>query len=340
MSAPPTVSGSGTANDSGKSRPVWLQCLTAGLLAASAAALALEGANVGACLAQGLIPALIFLGLAVVPLAGYGPQKGVPLFSRPSWRHLLWAFVLDTLVFSASFSLLVTNRWPPAVRGPLAGCLAAACLADRVAVLIAVAQGEMQRRKGNRQRAIAAYSQAIRIAPHSPLAWFNRGEIFLAQRAFDPALADLTEALRLAPRSASCYYWRGVAQEQSGNYDRALADLTEAIRLDPQCAAFFDQRGFIYFEKGEYDRAIADCTEAIRRNPTYATYYFGRGRSYSRQTQWTLALTDMNEAIRLDPFSPDFYEHRAEIYRAVGDAPRARQDEDRAEELRRAAAGR
>ena len=52
----------------------------------------------------------------------------------------------------------------------------------------------------------------------------------------DKAIADFTEAIRLNPKDAEAYYSRGGAYGEKGDYDKAIADFTEAIRLNPQCA--------------------------------------------------------------------------------------------------------
>ena len=94
---------------------------------------------------------------------------------------------------------------------------------------------------------------------------------------YDKAIADYTEAIRLDPKFAEAYYNRGVAYENKGEYDKAIADYTEAIRLDPKYAEAYNSRGFAYGNKGEHDKAIADYTEAIRLDPKYANAYYNRG---------------------------------------------------------------
>ena len=58
------------------------------------------------------------------------------------------------------------------------------------------------------------------------LAWQAKGDL-------DRALADYTEAIRLNPRDALAYNNRGLLWRETGDVDRAIADLTDAIRIDP-----------------------------------------------------------------------------------------------------------
>jgi tetratricopeptide (TPR) repeat protein len=71
-------------------------------------------------------------------------------------------------------------------------------------------------------------------AKNRAVAYFNRAIACKADGDFDRAIADYTEAIRLDPKLAIAYYERGVAYHALGDFDRAIADYTEAIRLDPK----------------------------------------------------------------------------------------------------------
>ena len=107
----------------------------------------------------------------------------------------------------------------------------------------------------------------------SELAWAhtNRGVAYRAKGDHDRAIADYDEAIRLDPKDAVAYSNRGIAYKDKGDYDRAIADYNEAIGLDPKNAVAYNNRGVAYNAKGDPDRAIADYNEAIRLDPKYAT---------------------------------------------------------------------
>ena len=95
----------------------------------------------------------------------------------------------------------------------------------------------------------------------------------------DRAIADYTEAIRLDPKYANAYSNRGVAYSDKGDKDRAIADFTEAIRLDPKYADAYNNRGFAYREqrrhgpchcrlhRGDTARSqVCDCVQQPRRS--------------------------------------------------------------------------
>jgi lipoprotein NlpI len=128
------------------------------------------------------------------------------------------------------------------------------------------------------------------------MAFLGRGIAFSDKGDNDRAIADFNEAIRLDPKSAMAFDNRGSAYHDKGDNDRAIADYNEAIRLDPERAKAFNHRGYAYSDKGDNDRAIADYNEAIRLNPNSSLAYFARGRSYLFAGSVEKALADVNQA--------------------------------------------
>jgi hypothetical protein len=117
------------------------------------------------------------------------------------------------------------------------------------------------------------------------LAYSSRGSAYVTKGDLDRAIVDYTEAIRLYPKYAEAYYNRGTAyatkgdresavgdfNESNGDYAHALADYDEAIRLKPRWAEAYYKRGHVLsqnFPKGvRYGQATASYDEAIRLNP-------------------------------------------------------------------------
>ena len=123
---------------------------------------------------------------------------------------------------------------------------------------------------------------------------YNRGD-------YDRAISDFTQAIRLDPNSATAYNNRGLTYDTKGDYDKALADYTQAIRLDPNSATTYANRSDVYNYKGEYDRAIADCNQVIRLDPKNASAYNNRGIAYYHKKDYDRAIADFTQAQRLEP---------------------------------------
>jgi tetratricopeptide (TPR) repeat protein len=127
------------------------------------------------------------------------------------------------------------------------------------------------------------------------IAYNNRGFVWHDKGDLDRAIADYNEAIRLDPKQANAYRNRGNAWREKGDLDRAIADLSEAIRLDPKYANAYVNRGNVWHDKGDIDRAIADYNEATGLNPKDLAYRF-RGYFYFYMSDFAAAAADLLHA--------------------------------------------
>jgi tetratricopeptide (TPR) repeat protein len=121
--------------------------------------------------------------------------------------------------------------------------------------------------------AIAACSRAIasgkfRDKALAPL-FNNRGYDYKAKGDYDRAIADYNEAIRLDSKNASAFNNRGTCYYAKGDHDRAISDYSEAIRLDPGDTVAFANRGLAYEWKGDREHAKADFDAALAMAPKY-----------------------------------------------------------------------
>jgi tetratricopeptide (TPR) repeat protein len=176
------------------------------------------------------------------------------------------------------------------------------------------------------KQAIADDDEAIRLDPKFADAYSDRGDAYDLLRNYDRALADYDEAIRLNPSEADFYYNRGITYGNRKDDDRAIADYTTAVRLDPQNVDAFFNRGVMNKRKGDVDKAIADYTAALRVDPAMADGYFYRGLAYSEKNDLDRAIDDYTQSLRLDPSVAAVYEDRGLAYSAKDDRGRALAD--------------
>jgi tetratricopeptide (TPR) repeat protein len=170
--------------------------------------------------------------------------------------------------------------------------------------------------KHDYDKAIADYTEAIRIEPSNAKYFSGRASCHESKNDHNKAIADATEAIRIEP-SADNFHERAVFYFRKKDYDKAIADATEAIRIKPSDENFCG-RGFVYYEKGDYDKAIADYTEAIRINPSTAFYFSYRGDCYRNKKDYDKAIADYTEAVRLKPGNDDYKKQLETVKRTAG----------------------
>jgi tetratricopeptide (TPR) repeat protein len=211
--------------------------------------------------------------------------------------------------------------------------------------------------KGNRDRAMADLTDAIRLDPDNSLAYSNRGILWREKRDVDRAIADFSEAIRIEPLPKSdlpgpgyvnIYVNRGLAWQSKGDLDHALSDYGQAISFDSRNAEAFFYRGAVYLAKHDFERGIADLDAAVgldpsRLEPNRANAYYLRGAarydSYVFASEWIeasdldRAIADFTEVIKLDPQRIDAYRARGMAWNIDGDRDRAIADLTKAVEL-------
>ena len=102
------------------------------------------------------------------------------------------------------------------------------------------------------------------------VAFFNRGNALDDNGEHDKAIADYTNAIKLKPDYPDSYLNRGMSKEASQDYDGAIADYSQVVKLDPTYAKAFYARGRAYEAKGDLKNALASLQEAAKLVPNNA----------------------------------------------------------------------
>jgi tetratricopeptide (TPR) repeat protein len=207
-------------------------------------------------------------------------------------------------------------------------------------------QGQTWRLKGEHEKAIAAFSEAVRLHPDYADAYYLRGLAYEAIADYDRSLADLKNVIQLEPGTIQGRLWdasgkgidldvsrvcgcRGLASLQRGDYEAAIADFDESIRLDPHDTKVDVRlaRGRAYCVLGRFKEAIDDLRAVALTNPEDERVRFGiyyRWANCCRRIgSHTQAILNAGVAIRLDPNSPEAYFVRGSAYLDKGEPDKA-----------------
>ncbi len=135
----------------------------------------------------------------------------------------------------------------------------------------------------------------------------NRGRAFHSKGQHDRAIQDYDQAIRLDANYALAFNGRGTAYSDKGQYDRAIQDYNQAIRLKPNDAGAFGNRGLAYLKLGQVAAAKADYTRAVELSPKSAFLRYGRGVAEMRLSDPISGRQDIKDALHLDPTIADEY---------------------------------
>ncbi|MCC6328755.1 MAG: DUF3421 domain-containing protein [Acidobacteria bacterium] len=137
-----------------------------------------------------------------------------------------------------------------------------------------------------------------------------KGDAFLQAKDFKSAFAEYNKAVETAPNHINTY-WK-----------RARASATAAVQ-DPNSV-----------NKELLQSSLADFDTVVTMNSKFADGYFMRALVLFQLERWEPTLADLTKAISLDPNKAEYYDHRANVFRILGDDTKKMADIRRSNELR------
>jgi tetratricopeptide (TPR) repeat protein len=148
---------------------------------------------------------------------------------------------------------------------------------------------------------------AVIRSGHEPLeklatAFDNRGVAYRLKGEYDRALQDYEQALQLNPSNANAYNNRGIIYRIKGEYGRAIADYDEAIwlRKGDFPAAYYN-RALAYADKGVFEQSLRDFDVVMRFDPKNALAMYARGLTLLNKGAIVAGKTAISDAEAINP---------------------------------------
>lgn len=94
-----------------------------------------------------------------------------------------------------------------------------------------------------------------------------RGVAYVAKGDLDRAIADFDNAIRLNPKDKEAISDRGNAYRTKGDFERAIADYDQLLQLDAKNARAYFHRARFYWQIGSLEKSLADLDQSIQLNP-------------------------------------------------------------------------
>jgi lipoprotein NlpI len=163
-------------------------------------------------------------------------------------------------------------------------------------------RGNVYLYKGQYDRAIQDYDQAIRLKSDLTGAYNDRGLAYMVKGQFDRAIQDFNETIRLEPDRADGYRNRcWTRAEANRELETALADCNSSLRIMPDDWRALGNRSFVYYRMGRYEDAIADGNAALAKNPQNAEVLYVRGLAKTAKVDEAAGSTDIAAAKIIKP---------------------------------------
>jgi tetratricopeptide (TPR) repeat protein len=156
---------------------------------------------------------------------------------------------------------------------------------------------------GNGDVAIAGCTAVINDAPESAIrarAYFNRGNAWMPKGDNDRAIADYTEAIRLDPKNAELFNNRCWTRAVIGQLEQALEDCETSLNLRPGDGRILDSRALVHLKQNDFKKAIADYDAVLTIDPENAASFYGRGLAKQKMGDTVGGNADIAAATSMD----------------------------------------
>lgn len=168
-----------------------------------------------------------------------------------------------------------------------------------------VAQGILAYEEKRYDEALTAFEEALRLAPASVDALYNKGLALTALGRLGEAAEALERARTLAPGEQAVLFQLGVVYFGAGRYDEAQPLLEAVFAADPARENLGYYVGFMRYKKGDQRGALQAFERGVTRDPRIeqlTRFYSGlalAGLGFRER-----AAGEIEQALRLLPASP------------------------------------
>ena len=159
--------------------------------------------------------------------------------------------------------------------------------------------------------ALQAAEKAIQLAPHEPLPYIARSNVFRIERKYEKAFADGSAAVQRDPNCVMAHVICAFAMHHLHDLDGMRRAAKTAMEIDPE----HPEARAIYvaylFATGQIDDGHTELDRAIAITPDMPALYFLKGYGYEKQGKHREAVQQYSNAIKLNDRIPDYLCRRA-----------------------------
>lgn len=145
------------------------------------------------------------------------------------------------------------------------------------------------------------------------------GDQLFNQKNYRGAIDKYSEAIKIFPRFPDAFFWKGYSHYYLNNFDQAIMDLTEAENLRfGKPIEIYRLRWSLYFQKQAYDEALSDVIAASKLAPNDTTFSIAAGEIYRLRNQCPDAVPYYTKALDQDKRNSDVPYFLALCYATMG----------------------
>ena len=199
-------------------------------------------------------------------------------------------------------------------------------------VLTWLAEAESYLKKGNLDKAEAAFLSALEIDPDRGDAWFRVSSILMGKHKYDEAIASLKNATDTMPKSSEAWYQLGYCYQKLNKWKDAVKPIRNAIKLDQNKPDYWMALGLSEFHLGQIESSARSLLRVLRISPNHKDALFYLAMCMERQGNRKHALSLYLKLLSLEGLDRQMLLRMASSFERLN-RPREAQDARRKAEI-------
>jgi protein O-mannosyl-transferase len=239
-------------------------------------------------------------------LASMGPLALAGTAITGALRLLPWNAVLRPIIIGTLLAVLGVLTWrQAAVYNDLVTLYTATLEKNPGCWMAHYNLGIALRDRGETDKAIAHYGEAIALRPDYAEAHYNLARLLVARGDLDDAIVHYQKVLLINPADAEAHNNLGAALFEAGQSDEAIAHYEKALAARPQYAEASINLGDAFLAKGDLDGAITHYLSGLSFSPDHFEAQYNLANALLQKGQVEDAIVHYHKVLELLPQSAD-----------------------------------
>jgi|CXWL01.1.fsa_nt_gi predicted TPR repeat methyltransferase len=155
--------------------------------------------------------------------------------------------------------------------------------------------------RGQFERAMECYNNALKIKPDFAEAHYNLGNTLIDLGRIEDAIASYQRALKYQPDNALFYSNLGTALQDMSRYSEAELSYRKAIRINQNLSETHNNLGVVLSAQGKFEAAVESFCNAISLNHGYADAYGNMANALKCQGKLDESIACYQQQVQLAP---------------------------------------
>ena len=165
------------------------------------------------------------------------------------------------------------------------------------------------------EEAVAAYQQAIAIAPNSDTALLGKSEVLLNMGKFSQALDAVEQVLDIKPQSFVAWHTRGLILEAGkNNLEQAVAAYDKAIAINQDFYPSWRDRSSVLIAQNNYPQAITSLQKAVNLAPQDVESWLTLTNALQKVQKIEDAIEAIDRVIVLEPRNSQYWLQKGSLW--------------------------